>query len=250
MTAQNLIILVLALTISIAQGQTTIQNLPIVEININKLQEKILELRTLGFDFDAELLGDNKNGLINELKSYAEEGGEVDLWIIIREMGYPSIWFNGKPVDKNRRYSKNISTIIYEDYFLMNPLSYIFEELKRITNGKFEYEVIKEFGMTEGDQVFWERLDEKQGKDYFDCEYIIGGKPFNIRYDFSKGNWIDLNSEFLTVFIDDNFDYLNSLNINYLEPEEFITFFCINKENQRLLKSKSTILINNDLSEF
>lgn len=217
-----------------------------MKIDINKLQEKILELQELGFDVDVDLLGDDKNGLVNELKSYSDENGEIDMWLIIRALGSSHVWFDGNTI--NKRYSKNISTIIYEQYFIENPLSYIFEELKRITGGQFEYEVINEFGTTENDAKFWKILDEKQGDDHFDCEYIIGGKTVNIRYDFFNPNWIYLEPEFLTMFIKSNIDYLQSLNINYLEPEEFITFFCINKENQRLLKNKPNVFINNELS--
>jgi hypothetical protein len=219
-----------------------------MKINLNKLKEKILELQELGFDFDADLLGDDKNGLVNELKSYSDEVGEIDLWLIIREFGNSCFWLDGKPIINDRRYSKNTSTIIYEQYFLNYSLSYVFEELKRITNGKFEYEVIKEFGTTENDKEFWKHLDEKQGDDHFDCEYIIGKKPVNIRYNFFKPDWTYLEPNFLTMFIKNNLDYIKSLNVNYLEPEEFMTFFCINKENQRLLKNKPSIFINNDLS--
>jgi hypothetical protein len=217
-------------------------------MNINKLQEKILELQKLGFDFDTELFGDDKNGLVNSLKDYTNEDGDVDMWLIIRELGASFVWFNGKSIGNNKRYSKNTSTIIYEQYFLSNPISYIFEELKRITNGRFEYEVISEFGTTESDIIFWKHLDEKKGHDYFDCEYKIGGKPVKVQYNFFEPDWTYLEPDFINNFIKNNFDYLKSLDVNILEPEEFITFFCINKESQRRLKKEHSVFINNDLS--
>jgi hypothetical protein len=218
-----------------------------MKIDITKLQEKILELQALGFDFDTKLLGDEKNGLAFELKNYSNEVGDIDLWIIIRGLGNPCFWFDGKPVTDNKRYSKNTATIIYDQYFLNNSLSYIFEELKRITNGKFEYQIIKEFGTTENDKEFWKHTDGEQIKDYFDCEYIIGEKPFKVKYDFFKPDWTYLEPKFLSIFIKSNFDYLKSMDVNYLEPEEFITFFCINKKNQEILKNKPNVFINTDL---
>lgn len=219
-----------------------------MKINSDKLQAMIRELEALGFDFDPELLGDDKNGLINNLKDYYSTDEDIDWWLLIRELGVSYVRLDGKSVGPNRRYSKNTSSVLFEQYFLSEPLSYIFEELKRITNGNFDYEVIREFGSTEKDEVFWKQLDEIRGAGHFDCEYIIGGKPVNIRYDFSKHDWTDLNPKFLTNFINEHFDYLKSLNINYLLPEDFITFFCIKKAHQRLLTTKPNIFINEDLS--
>ena len=67
-----------------------------MKINLNKLKEKILNLQELGFDFDADLFGDDKNGLVNALKSYSDEVGEIDLWLIIREFGNSSFSLDGK----------------------------------------------------------------------------------------------------------------------------------------------------------
>lgn len=200
---------------------------------------RINYLISLGFDYN---LPDGYDYLISNLKRYSRlEDENYPLWLIIRSMGDAHI------VDNTlKRYSTNVATIVYDQFFINNKISDIFLELQRISTHKFEFEVIKEFGSTESDKDFWKEFDNRQGKSYFECTYKINNQEFSIRYHFLDYNWLYLNPEFIEEICEKLDKLFFELNINYFS-EEFITFFSLPQSSQEELSKDPTVFLNKQL---
>ena len=99
--------------------------------------------------------------MISNLEEYHDiEDENYPLWLIIREMGNQTI------VDKKlQRFSQNVSTIVFEDFFFNNRLSRILFELQQVSNGAIRYQVIDEFdALYDSDgtiinRSFWEKIN-------------------------------------------------------------------------------------------
>jgi hypothetical protein len=175
------------------------------------------------------------------------EDENYPLWLIIREMGNQTL------VDENlQRFSQNISTIVYGDFFFNNKLSKILFELQQITNGAISYQVIDEFDslynpdgtLTSGD--FWEKINKSNGISSYKCKYEICEQPFEFDYHFYDPVSTYLNPEFVDVFCEklDNIIFEN--NINYFS-EEFITFFQLPQKAQEKLNEDPSAFLNKNL---
>lgn len=200
---------------------------------------------SLGFDYN---LKNGRNWLISYLESYHDiEDENYPLWLIIREMG------NQTMIDKKlQRFSQNISTIVYEDFFFNNKLSRILSELQQISKGAISYRVIDEFDalynsdgtLTSVD--FWERTNQPNGISSYKCKYEICGQPFEFDYHFYEPRSTYLNPEFLTELCAKLDEIIFENNINYFS-EEFITFFQLSQRAQEKLNEEPSIFLNKDL---
>lgn len=205
------------------------------------VKEIISKIKDIGIDFDMKLIGDVKTGgFLQQINEYADEG-RIANWLILREMGmFCSTWLDNKKHQK--RYSADVSTIVYEQYFLYNKISYLFEELNRITRGSFKYKVVDEFQPIYNSnnevikQDFWDNLDSLQENSKYICKYLIMGKETELPYKFEKWSWTSLNYEFIVELLSIIEKDLAALNVNCLEPEEFITFIACNENAKSQLK--------------
>lgn len=214
---------------------------------MNQINNKIDYLISLGFDYN---LKHGRNWLISYLEAYHDiEDEHYPLWLIIREMGNQTI------VDKKlQRFSKDITTIVYEDFFFTNKLSRILSELQQISKGAISYVVIDEFdalynpdGSLTSDG-FWERTNQPNGISLYKCKYEICGQPFEFDYHFYEPRSTYLNPEFLTDLCAKLDEIIFENNINYFS-EEFITFFQLPQKAQEKLNEESSIFLNKDLIE-
>jgi hypothetical protein len=203
-------------------------------------KEIISKIMEIGIDFDMKLIGDEKTGgFLKQINEY-ESGDGIANWIILREMGTFCFWLNN--TTHQEKYSNDVTTIIFEQYFLYNKISYLFEELNRITRGLFEFEVVDEFKPIYDSnsevikQDFWDNLDSLQGNSEYICKYVIMGKKTEIRYKFNKWSWTSLNPDFIEELLSIIEKDLLKLNVNCLEPEEFITFIVCNENAKSQLK--------------
>ncbi|MCI5081234.1 MAG: hypothetical protein MRY78_06080 [Saprospiraceae bacterium] len=204
------------------------------------IKEVLSKIKQIGIDFDMKLIGDVRTGgFLRQINEYDFEG-EKSNWLVLREMGTFCTRLDNKEYQK--RYSDDVSTIIFEQYFLYNKISYLFEELNRITKGSFKYEVIDEFQPIYNSnnevikQEFWANLDRLKGNSEYICKYLIMGKKTEILYKFEKWSWTSLNPDFIVELLSIIEKDLVELNINCLVPEEFITFVLCNESAKSQLK--------------
>ena len=212
---------------------------------MNHINHKIDYLISLGFDYNLE---EGENWLISYLEDYHDiEDENYPLWLIIREMGNQTI------VDKKlQRFSQNVSTIVYEDFFFTNKLSNLLSELQQITNGAISYQVIDEFdalyhpdGALTNDGV-WERTNQPGGISSYKCKYEICGQAFEFDYLFYDPVSTYLNPEFVTDLCAKLDQIFFENNVNYYS-EEFITFFQLPQEAQEKLNDDSSAFLNKGL---
>ena len=205
------------------------------------VKELINQIQSIGIHFNLDLIGDPKTGgFLNQVREF-ESGEGIASWIILREMGLPCSRLNN--ANYQGQYSDDVSTIIFEDYFFHNRISYLFQELNRISKGAFTFEVVDEFeplydlGHNNTVQGFWKELDNQKGKVEYNCKYVIMGKPLDFKYEFFNRRRTYLNSEFVDELLSRISDELEVLNIHCLEPEEFITFIVCKEEVKNKLKA-------------
>jgi hypothetical protein len=204
------------------------------------VKEIISKIKKIGIDFDMKLIGDVKTGgFLKQVDEFESRNGIAN-WIILREMGTICAWLNN--TKHQERYSNDISTINFGDYFFYNKISSIFQELNRITKGSFEFEVIDEFepiydsNHTKIEQEFWNEVDRLKGNFEYICKYVVMGRKTEINYEFQKREWTSLNPKFINELLSMLQDDLACLNVNCLEPEEFIAFIMCDENAKNKLK--------------
>lgn len=207
------------------------------------IQHKIDYLISLGFDYN---LNHGGEWLISYLEQYHVIDNEnYPLWLIIREMGNTTI------VDKDlKHFSKNISTIGYEDFFFYHRISDILLELNRISNGAITFKVIDEFepvfnyDNTINNHDFKDVINMPNGITMYNCKYEICGQLFDFDYHFTTFESTVLNPDFLDELLSKLDHIFLENNINYFS-EEFITFFQLPQHSQEALIE--TVFLNKDL---
>ena len=205
-----------------------------IDTDIKNHTAKIIDLINLGIDFNWEFLGDEKSGLLCGLRGNSIDN-DSEYWIVLREMGR-KFRFRTDNTFRSAPYSKNVSTIIYEDYLRDNKLSYIFEEFNRITNGKINFQVIDEFNPLqdatgkENDPEFWNYSEYVKGNINYLCKYLINGKFLEIEYCFSGVPTYHLNGDFIIRLIKALKDIFLENDISFVYPDMFITFFICDKQ--------------------
>jgi hypothetical protein len=207
---------------------------------MENVKEIISSLTENGINFNMKLIGDVKTGgFLKQVGEFESEEGIAN-WIILREMGTNCTWLNN--INHKERYSDDISTINFGDYFFNNKISSLFQELSRITKGSFEFEVINEFEPIYDpnhniiEQEFWNELDRLKGNFEYICKYVIMGREIEIKYEFHKREWTSLNPNFINELLSTLQNDLANLNVNCLEPEEFITFIVCDEKTKNKLK--------------
>jgi len=205
------------------------------------IQEFINKITEIGIDFNQALIGDRATGGFVRQFAEFEHGEEVKGWIALREMGTVCAWLN--KATHQERYSKDVSTIIYGDYFFYNRISFIFQELNRITKGAFTFEVIDEFdpifdaNQNKNGQDFWDNSDRLKGAFAYNCKYILMGRTVELKYKFSHRDWTSLDAIFISQLLTEIHKELEALNVTYLDPVEFLTFIVADKEVKSRLKA-------------
>lgn len=214
---------------------------------MQNIKDKLLQIANWGIDLKHHLIGDPKTGgLLKEVQSYTDED-TTENWIILREMGNQCHWFNKSVYTDRENYSDDVSTILYEDYFFYNTISYFFQELQRITKGAFTYEVIDEFlPIYDADNNtiengFWNKLDELKGNFKYTCKYRIRDRYLELDYQFLNYSWTYLNPAFVDTLVELLQLELTALNVSILPPEEFITFVVCNTETKNKLQHEMGI---------
>jgi hypothetical protein len=196
---------------------------------------KILDLMNLGIDFNWEFLGDKETGLLSDLQGNSSDNN-FEYWLILREMGGQFYFWTTNRTLQSVPYSKNVSTIVYEDFLSGYKLSKLFEELKRITNTKIDFQVIDEFNSVydakgkEHDPEFWNHSEYIKGEKNYLCKYIVNGKYLEIEYSFMDFSPQYLNGNFIICLIKALQELLSENNVSFIYPEEFATFFICNKQ--------------------
>lgn len=221
------------------------QTMTIKTKSMEDLKDRILQITKCGIDFKSHLIGDlPTGGFLKEVKMYASSTEDVENWIIIREMGHQCSWLNNASYIERERYSNDVSTIIFEQYFLYNSISFLFQEIQRITKGVFKYEVIDEFyaiydsNNNRIDENFWKRLDELKGDSEYICKYKIMDRYIELKYRFCNYDWTDLDYDFVSTLIQSMQPELAALHVHCLVPEEFITFVSCNDDTKSRLENE------------
>jgi hypothetical protein len=208
------------------------------------IEQQIFKICEEGIKSNCIVEGDSISKIfLSNIKEFEDENG-VKNWIILKEMGGFCNW------ETKERNAKNVSTIIYEDYFFYFKISTIFSEISRITNKQFTFEIIDEFGSTYNNinesinQSFWKRLDIENGDANYKCKYKIMGEEVSLTYHFFKPNWTTLNPEFVTELLMKLEEIFDKHQISYLPPEEFLTLLVVNNDSKMKLKKDLNIELN------
>lgn len=212
---------------------------------MKQIDNRIDYLISLGFDYN---LKSGHSWLISYLDNYHDiEDENYPLWLMIREMGNRTIVDN-----ELQRFSANVSTIVYEDFFFNNKLSGVLAELEHITNGVISYKVLDEFDPlynhdgTIANNEFWDRIHQPDGVSSYSCRYEICGRSCEFDYPFYDPRPTYLNPEFITELCATLDDLIFDNNVNYFS-EEFITFFQLPQKAQEILSEDHGVSLNKDL---